>query len=73
MKKFNVNELKSECTIAHKRGQESEPQHSGWNNGHIYKFYRLEFENDNDMQGHFSESNIVFLTKNELNDWYIID
>ena len=41
-------------------------KYSGWNNGHIWEFYGIVFENDDDMDGHFSEEKVVRLTKSEL-------
>lgn len=72
MKKFNVNELKSGCIIAHKKGLELELQYSGWTNGKIWGFYCLTIDNEED-DGSFSYEQKRYLTTQELNDWYIID
>ena len=41
-------------------------QYSGWNNGHIWRFYGIVFEDECDMDGQLCDRNIVMLTKSEL-------
>ena len=48
-------------------------QYNGWNNGYIWEFYGLIYENEEDMDGHFDEENKIRLTKNELKDYKIYD
>ena len=69
MNLIELQELKEGDIIYHKRGEELELKYSGWNNGHIWDFYKLEFKDDEDMDGYFGEQ-IVRLTKGELKDWF---
>lgn len=42
-------------------------RYEGMNNGHIWEFSGIVFEDDEDMDGHFDyDQNRVALTKNEL-------
>lgn len=72
MKKFDVSQLKEGLIIYHKKGWEDALQYSGWNNGKIWDFYSLVFDDEN-LEGYFSKEKIVRLTKSELNDYYIAD
>ena len=48
-------------------------QYNGWNNGYIWEFYGLNYENEEDMDGHFDKENKIRLTKSELKDYKIYD
>ena len=73
MKKMNIDELKEGTIICHKRGEEMELRFRRKWNDNLYIFDGIVFENDEDMDGHFSEEKEVVLTKSELSDWYIND
>lgn len=71
MKHDEIINLKQGQIITHKRGEELPLQFVRQWNDNLWIFNGLVFENDEDMDGHFSSEKEIVLTVSELKDWEV--